>query len=117
MKTRLKLILFGLIVLTALTTLPETCSAGTAAADTARVFDLKLLPRIERDLQLCDLFRERNILLTAQVAQRTAERDQERREKLDAMQQAKKEKRKRIVGGILRTVAEVAAVIIVIKTL
>lgn len=93
------------------------CKSVIAAADTLPAFSFEILPEIERDLALCDLYKERLPLLTAQIAQRTAERDYERGEKLAAQKQAKKEKRKRIVYHIVRTVAEVAAVILLLKTL
>lgn len=118
MKTKSKLILSALIVFAALTMRPTGCNAGTEAArDTIPAFSFDILPEIERDLALCDLYKERIPLLVAQVAQRTAERDAERNARVAAEQQLKKEKRKRIVGNVLRTVAEIAVFIVVIKTL
>jgi len=117
MKTKAKLILSVLILFSALAMQRASCKNVTAAADTLPAFSFDILPEIERDLALCDLYKQRIPLLTAQVALRTAERDQERREKVAAQKLAKREKRKRVVSHIIRTVAEVGAALLIIKIL
>lgn len=111
------MILSALILLLAFATQPGSCKSVTAAADTIPAFSFDILPDIERDLALCDLIKEKNSLLTAQVAIKTVEVDQERRGRLAAESQVKKEKRKRIFSHVVRTVAEVAAILILLKTL
>lgn len=98
--------------------LSGSCSSVTESKlDTISAFSFDLLPEINRDLKICDLVKEQNVLLTSKVALYQVQVYTERQEKEAALKEVKKEKRKRIVQNVVRTVAEVAAIIIVLKIL
>jgi hypothetical protein len=80
-----------------------------------KAFSFDILPEIERDLKVCDQVKVQNtelnqrvFILESEKAGAIAERDQARSE-------AKKEKRKRIWGNVIRTGIEVLAIIAIVK--
>lgn len=68
---------------------------------------LKLLPAINQDLKVCDLIKEQNIILKA-------ENVIERRNTKQANEALKKEKRKRIFRGVVRTAIEITILYLLI---
>ena len=104
---------------------PHANCKNVITADTTRSpFSFDLLPEINRDLKLCDLIKIENGLLKEKVelVSTQASDDKQARQTAEAAlnevrKSLKKEKRKRIVGNVFRTLAEVAAVIVVIKIL
>lgn len=98
------------------------CSAHTASysngtGDTLRI-DLpglvEILPRVNRDLKICDLVKKENTLLNFQAAGLKTVASQERKRADRAGLDARREKRKRVRTHIVRTVAEVAVIVFIL---
>lgn len=96
--------------------LTGNCSSVTAL-DTLRnkYPDLeKMLPRINRDLKVCDLVKKENTLLNIKSRVLENEVKQERQHTQYAIMESKKEKQKHILTNIARTVIEITAVLVLI---
>lgn len=86
-------------------------------ADTLRT-DLpglaEMLPRINRDLKICDLVKRENTVLNFQAAGLKAVASQETKRANHAELDARREKRKRIRSHFIRTVAEVVVIVLIL---
>jgi len=98
------------------------CSAHTASysngtSDTLRT-DLpglvEMLPRINRDLKICDIVKKENTLLNFQTAGLKTVALQETKRADRAVLDARRDKRKRIRSHIVRTVGEVAVIVFIL---
>ncbi|WP_353720172.1 hypothetical protein [Dyadobacter sp. 676] len=74
----------------------------------------EMLPRINRDLKICDLVKKENTLLNFQAAGLKTVASQETKRADRAEQAARRQKRKRIRSHIVRTVAEVAVMMFIL---
>ena len=98
--------------------LSATCTSVTTAPDTLHPTDqqilVQLLPKINRDLKICDLVKEENALLNIKTSIFQKALGKERQATETARQQYRQEKRKRTRANIVRTIAEVAVIIFII---
>lgn len=117
MKTGKKLIRCTIaLILLACAMLTTSCNAATGdtltKAEKEKV--ASILPRIVRDLQECDLIKEQNLLLRVKVNVLTS-CEADSRQRAEAVEkQAQRERRKYRTRNILRTAAEVAAIVLLI---
>ena len=84
-------------------------------SDEQKAFSFSIIPEINRDLKICDLVKEQNVLLTGKVSDLQETVAFERAEKLTAQKQTRNEKRKRKIFGVLRTIGEIAVLVLIIR--
>lgn len=77
-------------------------------------FAVSLIPTMNRDLKICDLVKDQNTLLSGKIIVLTNDVITERKAKEAAHKQVKTEKRKRKIVGVLRTIGEVAVLVLII---
>lgn len=98
------------------------CSARTASYSNGTIDTLRtdlpglveMLPRINRDLKICDFVKKENTLLNFQVAGLKTVASQETMRADRAELDAQREKRKRRRTHIVRTVVEVAVIVFIL---
>jgi hypothetical protein len=87
---------------------------GVSERDTVPAFSFSILPEIERDLKICDLVKDQNVLLTGKVAILSANAATHESARQKAERETKKEKRKRITSHVIRTIIEVAVIVVIL---
>lgn len=117
MKT-IKLLIQSAFILTLLLTAHFGSCTNVTKADTLSKeqtdFAVSIIPTINRDLKVCDLVKDQNNLLNIKVSVLTNDLITERKAKEIAQKQVKTEKRKHKVVGVLRTIGEVAVLVLII---
>lgn len=88
--------------------LPENIDGIVCTEDTLpKGFNPKTIPLINTELKVCDVVKQQNIQLRQDAVLKDWELDQSRKE-------TKKERKRRIVGNVIRTTIEIGVIIILI---